>query len=100
MTIVDLNSVVNSHQHEQTRLSQSVSHSDRQIMVDVKAFAQRLGLDWDVELTDARQPVLISEDDEQLSCSYANVELAVGDSGSSAGTGTAFVTTRFVCRNG
>jgi hypothetical protein len=69
-------------------------------MVDVKAFAQRLGLDWDVELTDARQPVLTSEDDEQLSCSYANVELAVGDSGSSAGTGTVFVTTRFVHRNG
>jgi hypothetical protein len=69
-------------------------------MVDVKAFAQRLGLDWDVDLTDAKQPVLSTEDDEQLSCSYANVELAVGDTGSSAGTGSVFVTTRYVWKHG
>lgn len=67
-------------------------------MVDVKAFAQRLGLDWDVTLTDAKQPVLSIEDDEQLSCSYTNVELAVGATGSSAGTGSVFVTTRYVCK--
>jgi len=63
-------------------------------MVDLKAFAQRLGLDWDVALTDSKQPVLNSDDDEQLSCSYSNIELAVGDAGSSAGSGCVFVTTR------
>jgi nucleotide-sensitive chloride channel 1A len=63
-------------------------------MVDLKAFAQRLGLDWDVSLTESKQPVLNSADNEQLSCSYSNVELAVGDPGSSAGTGSVFVTTR------
>jgi hypothetical protein len=62
-------------------------------MVDLKAFAQRLGLDWDVALTDARQPVLNGEDDEQLSCSYSGVELAAGGD-AVAGRGTVFVTTR------
>ena len=66
-------------------------------MVDLKAFAQRLGLDWDVALTADKQPVLNAEDDEQLSCSYSNVELAVGDPGSSAGSGSVFVTTRCGC---
>lgn len=67
-------------------------------MVDLKAFAQKLGLDWDVSLAEDRKPTLSSDDDEQLSCSYSSVELAVGDHGSSAGTGTVFVTTRFVPR--
>lgn len=67
---------------------------------DVKAFAQRLGLDWDVSLAEdgSRQPLLVAEDDEELSSSYSGVELAIGDSGSSAGTGTVFVTTRCVVR--
>lgn len=64
-------------------------------MVDLKAFAQRLGLDWDVDLGDNRQPVLSAEDDEQLSCSYSNVEFAVGDTSEIVGTGTVFVTTRW-----
>ncbi len=64
-------------------------------MVDLKEFAQRLGLDWDVAVTTDRQPVLKSDEDEQLSCSYSNVELAVGDAGSSAGSGSVFVTTRY-----
>lgn len=62
--------------------------------MDLKAFALRLGLDWDVSLTADRQPVLNTEEEEQLSCSYSNVELAVGDAGISAGSGTVFVTTR------
>jgi hypothetical protein len=63
--------------------------------MDLKGFAQRLGLDWDVPLTADRQPVLNTEEEEQLSCSYSSVELAVGDAGSSAGSGSVFVTTRW-----
>lgn len=66
-------------------------------MIDLKAFAQKLGLDWDVSLTGDRQLVLNSEEEEQLSCSYSGVELVVGDPGSSAGTGSVFVTTRCGC---
>lgn len=75
--------------------------AQQQQQADLKAFAQRLGLDWDVSLTaDSRQPVLSSEDGEQLSCSYSNVELAVGDAGSSAGTGSVYVTTRWARPSG
>lgn len=63
-------------------------------MLDLKAFAQKLGLDWDVSLTEDKQPVLNAEEEEQLSCSYSSVELVVGDPGSSVGTGSVFVTTR------
>jgi hypothetical protein len=66
-------------------------------MLDLKAFAQKLGLDWDVSLTEDKQPVLNTEEDEQLSCSYSGMELVVGDPGSSAGTGSVFVTTRCAC---
>lgn len=65
--------------------------------MDLKAFAQKLGLDWDVSLTGDGQPVLNSVEEEELSCSYSGVELVVGDPGSSAGTGSVFVTTRCVC---
>lgn len=61
---------------------------------DLKAYAQRLGLEWSVELGDDGQPVLTAESEEQLSSSYTNVELAVGDGGSSAGSGTLYITTR------
>lgn len=63
-------------------------------MVDLKSFAQKLGLDWDVALEEDRTPCLNGDDGEQLSCSYKDVELAVGGPGSSAGSGCVFVTTR------
>lgn len=62
--------------------------------MDLKNFCSRLGLDWDVARNADGQPVLDSESDEQLSCSYANVELAIGDTGNSAGSGTVYITTR------
>ncbi|WIA12265.1 hypothetical protein OEZ85_012329 [Tetradesmus obliquus] len=62
--------------------------------VDLKAYCQRLGLDWGCQLDEGGQPVLDAEADEQLSSSFANVGLAVGDSGNSVGSGTLFVTTR------
>uniref|UniRef100_A0A383VXT1 Methylosome subunit pICln n=1 Tax=Tetradesmus obliquus TaxID=3088 RepID=A0A383VXT1_TETOB len=62
--------------------------------VDLKAYCQRLGLDWGCQLDEGGQPVLDAEADEQLSSSFANVGLAIGDSGNSVGSGTLFVTTR------
>jgi hypothetical protein len=64
--------------------------------IDLKSYCQRLGLDWGLELGEGGQPVLDAEADEQLSSSFANVELTVGDSGNSVGSGTLFVTTRCV----
>jgi hypothetical protein len=66
--------------------------------VDLKAYCQRLGLDWGLQLGEGGQPELDAEADEQLSSSFANVELAVGDSDNSVGSGTLFVTTRCVQR--
>lgn len=66
--------------------------------MDLQTFCSRLGLDWDVARDAAGKLVLDTESDEQVSCSYENVELMVGDSGSTAGKGTIYVTTRYVCR--
>lgn len=66
--------------------------------VDLKAYCQRLGLDWGCQLDEGGQPVLDAEADEQLSSSFANLGLEIGDSGNSVGSGTLFVTTRCVQR--
>eukprot|EP00879_Flechtneria_rotunda_P021851 GHRR01023042.1.p1 GENE.GHRR01023042.1~~GHRR01023042.1.p1 ORF type:complete len:199 (+),score=62.20 GHRR01023042.1:214-810(+) len=63
-------------------------------MLDLKGYCQRLGLDWDVEDGEDDKPALSAEEDEELSCSFADVELAVGEDGTSAGQGTVYITTR------
>jgi hypothetical protein len=63
-------------------------------MLDLKSFSQKFGLDWDVELSSDDAPILDTGDDEELSCSYSNVDLIVGDEGATAGTGTVHLTTR------
>ncbi|KAF8071281.1 mnmA [Scenedesmus sp. PABB004] len=72
----------------------SISSSRGAMALDLKAFAQRLGLDWELALGGDGAPVLDTGDDEALSCSYDGVELVVGDGGASAGAGKLFITTR------
>lgn len=62
--------------------------------MDLQNFCTRLGLEWDVARNTEGQPELASELDEQLAGSFRDVELAVGDSGSSAGRGIVYITTR------
>ena len=55
----------------------------------LSAFAARLGADAAVALTSEGLPVLDAAGGEELSASYAGVELVLGDAGPSLGAGAA-----------
>lgn len=64
--------------------------------MDPSGFADRLGLQRGVQLTEAGQPLLDEAYEEAIAATYERVELALGESGSSVGEGSLFVTTRCV----
>ena len=59
----------------------------------LSAFAARLGADAAVALTSEGLPVLDAAGGEELSASYAGVELVLGDAGPSLGAGALHETT-------
>lgn len=69
-------------------------------MMDLQAFASRLGLQTGVELGADSSPVLSTEEEEQVSAAFEGVDLVLGDETSGVGTGSLFVTTRYALGGG
>jgi nucleotide-sensitive chloride channel 1A len=63
--------------------------------VSIEAAARKLGIDTDVSLTDARDVVLDTEDEEELTSKCPGVDFVIGES-MSAGSGVLHLTTRQV----